>query len=205
MSMRQLRMAANRLVLSGMRGAPDGSSPPWSQADDEIADPATFDKGFPPCCQDPEMNTAVTSGGNIKVACRNCGRGLLLSPTSVALWAMASTTPGLTADGRAVPTDEDPWEPKPHWKKGDRVTRPKVMDDGTWKKEGDACLKKSPLLFGVVVDIMICGSEYKYKVRWDESKEEKWYLAHGLDKETEEAVKRKIFSALGVPKEYLGT
>lgn len=35
-------------------------------------------------------------------------------------------------------------------KQGDRVTRTVFMDDGTWQKHGDKCLKNSPLKHGYV-------------------------------------------------------
>lgn len=63
---------------------------------------------------------------------------------------------------------------------GDRVTRPLYLDDGTWTREGDRCLTRSPMRYGT-----ICGVEDRgrriYAVRWDDGEERRGYLAHGLN------------------------
>lgn len=74
---------------------------------------------------------------------------------------------------------------------GDRVTRQKYLDDGTWDRKGDKCLAKSPLLHGTIVKLFteprtrfnrrarqllpMC------RVRWDETLKEKDYFLHGVD------------------------
>lgn len=65
------------------------------------------------------------------------------------------------------------------WNIGDRVTREVYLDDGTWTKRGDSCLKDSPLLHGEVV----AASSRFVRVKWDNTNEEKVYLNHGVDRE----------------------
>ena len=71
------------------------------------------------------------------------------------------------------------------FKVGDRVTRPVFMDDGTWAREGDKCLSRSPLLHGTVVEVFL-EPHYKphvcVRVRWDETFEELIYFEHGVNK-----------------------
>ncbi len=77
----------------------------------------------------------------------------------------------------------------PALKVGDRVTRPRSLDDGTWARKGDACLP-GPLMHGTVVAVEqepprndLYARTWTYRVTWDE-----WpdaprggYLARGLE------------------------
>ena len=62
-------------------------------------------------------------------------------------------------------------------KTGDRVTRKQFFDDGTWHREGDACLKNSPLRHGAIV-----GVRSEYEVLWDDGNRQA-YLEHGIQRE----------------------
>ncbi|SRR6266446_5093296 len=84
---------------------------------------------------------------------------------------------------------------------GDRVTRLIFLDDGTWTREGDPCLARSPLKHGTVVnvrkDVMCCRSEINpidypghtheivYDVIWDgdEPRFKSSFLPLGIEKE----------------------
>ncbi len=68
------------------------------------------------------------------------------------------------------------------WLPGDHVTRKVFMDDGTWNKEGDQCLQKSPLHRGVVIARSATRDDEVY-VRFNDG-EERRYLDHGLDADT---------------------
>lgn len=63
---------------------------------------------------------------------------------------------------------------------GDRVTRQAFMDDGTWAKEGDPCLARSPLRRGQIIG----WSAGTFRVRWDDG-EVLHYFPHGIDPEPE--------------------
>lgn len=73
-----------------------------------------------------------------------------------------------------------------NWKLGDRVTREIYMDDGTWVREGDECLKRSPLKHGEVIAIdksCLNGPVEEFvHVRWDDGTVA-IYLPHGIDRE----------------------
>ncbi len=61
-------------------------------------------------------------------------------------------------------------------KVGTRVIREVFLDDGTWHREGDSCLKRSPIRLGTIEKIY---DEY-YDVCWDDIGLRKRYLAHGI-------------------------
>ncbi len=65
------------------------------------------------------------------------------------------------------------------WNIGDRVTRLVYMDDHTWVKKGDSCLKFSPLYHGTVTNVQMTN---EVLVLWDGGLE-KTYLNHGVSKE----------------------
>lgn len=75
----------------------------------------------------------------------------------------------------------------PRFRVGDRVTRELFMDDGTWSREGDACLDRSPLRHGEVVrsygepDTGYGANPELYEVRWDDGTTRQGYLPHGLE------------------------
>lgn len=68
------------------------------------------------------------------------------------------------------------------WQLGDRVTRQIYLDDGTWSRRGDVCLKDSPLRHGTVFERSLRRND-EVIVIWDNSTERKYYLDHGLDAE----------------------
>lgn len=68
------------------------------------------------------------------------------------------------------------------WGIGDRVTRERYMDDGTWARLGDKCLKNSPLMHGVVMRRDPRRQDGVW-VRWDFDGSMSMYLDHGLDAE----------------------
>ena len=70
----------------------------------------------------------------------------------------------------------------PRWKVGDRVTRERRMDDGTWIQEGDDCLP-GPLRHGEVVAVVEDEILLMYRVRWDDSGAQLQYFGHGIDAE----------------------
>lgn len=65
------------------------------------------------------------------------------------------------------------------WQPGDRVVRQVFMDDGTWSREGDSCLARSPLRAGVVVERdKLRPAVY---VKFDDAPAEvRLFLDHGL-------------------------
>lgn len=67
------------------------------------------------------------------------------------------------------------------WRAGDRVTRQVVMDDGTWQRQGDKCLARSPLKHGEVLKRSERRSD-EIIVRWDDGTE-RAYLDHGVQEE----------------------
>lgn len=75
------------------------------------------------------------------------------------------------------------------WEIGDRVSRLLFMDDGTWWKHGDTCLKYSPTRYGNIIKIYqkkSCIDGLKWTnnmidVQWDDG-ETKSYLDHGVTK-----------------------
>jgi len=75
-------------------------------------------------------------------------------------------------------------------KVGDRVTRKLFMDDGTWWRNDDRCLKHSPLRHGIVIkvytkDSNIDGLKWTndvIDVQWDDG-ETRTYLHHGVSYE----------------------
>ena len=77
------------------------------------------------------------------------------------------------------------------WSVGDRVTFPLFLDDGTWAREGDSCLERSPLRHGVVTRVeevpaqFPYASTFYYHVLWDDSSGQPWprYFAHALTRE----------------------
>jgi len=52
------------------------------------------------------------------------------------------------------------------------------MDDGTWMREGDLCLSRSPLKRGLVIS----ADGREIVVRWDDGKEQR-LLTHGVNRE----------------------
>ena len=71
------------------------------------------------------------------------------------------------------------------FKLGDRVTRMLFLDDGTWNRFGDECLKYSPLRTGTVIKIFdkqspYGGTDHLFKVKWDDGKIGN-YFQHGID------------------------
>lgn len=62
---------------------------------------------------------------------------------------------------------------------GDRVSRELFMDDGTWIKRGDTCLKESPLRFGNVLYRSSRRNDEIF-VQWDDGGDG-YYLDHGVD------------------------
>ena len=68
------------------------------------------------------------------------------------------------------------------WQPGDRVTRQVYADDGTWCREGDACLSDSPLYHGVVVR-RSGNRDDEVVVVYDGAKTERYFLDHGLEAE----------------------
>lgn len=70
------------------------------------------------------------------------------------------------------------------WKVGDRVTRMLFMDDGTWHKNGDECLKHSPLKHGQVIITDANVSRDAVIVRFDDGSVG-MYLDHGIEREVE--------------------
>lgn len=77
----------------------------------------------------------------------------------------------------------------PRWIGGERVTREIYMDDGTWQRLGDKCLKNSPLRHGTVVKRSKRRPD-EILVRWDDG-EEKAYLDHGVNAEIKSNVSRE--------------
>ena len=68
------------------------------------------------------------------------------------------------------------------WMQGDRVTRVVFLDDGTWRREGDKCLSRSPLRHGTVVRRSTSRNDEVF-VLFDDG-ETLSYLDHGLDAES---------------------
>ncbi len=73
------------------------------------------------------------------------------------------------------------------WSIGDRVERELFMDDGTWDRQGDSCLRRSPMRTGVVDEIEIdrpgyCGPNDVVHVLWDDGSSG-IYFEHGLRSE----------------------
>lgn len=68
------------------------------------------------------------------------------------------------------------------WMIGNRVTRIVFLDDGTWRREGDKCLKHSPLRHGTVVRRSTSRNDEAF-VLFDDG-ETLSYLDHGLDAES---------------------
>lgn len=79
-------------------------------------------------------------------------------------------------------------------KVGDRVSREVFIDDGTWDREGDSCLPRSPLRYGRVVKVAPEGwyrgiggapSFYShalmYHVKWEDGGQPRRYFEHGVD------------------------
>lgn len=67
------------------------------------------------------------------------------------------------------------------WVGGERVTRKVFMDDGTWRREGDKCLSRSPLRHGKVM--RRCASRGDtVLVQWDDGSMGR-HLDHGIDRE----------------------
>lgn len=81
------------------------------------------------------------------------------------------------------------------WNLGDRVARRVFLDDGTWFRDGDRCLERSPMRYGEVVATVLGEGQVRYGVRWDVVEGEEdgkgkaghwsdgivWYLGHGLE------------------------
>lgn len=65
------------------------------------------------------------------------------------------------------------------WVPGDRVTRKVYMDDGTWQREGDACLPYSPKYVGSVIR-RSDDRDDEVVVVFDGTTAEKRFLDHGL-------------------------
>ena len=78
----------------------------------------------------------------------------------------------------------------PRWSVGDRVTYPVFLRDGTWEREVDVCLSRSPLLHGTITAITReptpHGTYYRpplmHEVAWDDGTTGR-YFAHGLESE----------------------
>ena len=68
------------------------------------------------------------------------------------------------------------------WKQGDRVVRHVFLDDGTWRREGDTCLKESPLKHGMVYGRGPLRDDEVFVV-WDDGTQGA-YLNHGLREES---------------------
>lgn len=77
------------------------------------------------------------------------------------------------------------------WKPGDRVTREVYMDDGTWQRQGDRCLERSPLRYGVVesveLDELGCALN---RVAWDDGTI-RTYFDHGVSAFRPRRIQRK--------------
>lgn len=69
------------------------------------------------------------------------------------------------------------------WQVGDRVTRTVYSDDGTWQREGDACLPFSPKYHGVVIR-RAEDRDDEVIVVFDGTRSGKRFLDHGLDNES---------------------
>lgn len=67
------------------------------------------------------------------------------------------------------------------WMVGARVTRPIYLDDGTWTREGDACLP-GPLKHGAVELREKYGDDMLFHVLWDDGSRGR-YFWHGIDAE----------------------
>lgn len=68
----------------------------------------------------------------------------------------------------------------PH-ERNTRVSRQMFMDDGTWAREGDLCLSRSPLRYGTVVSFTPHRlDDFAHTVRWDDGEIRTGYLTHGL-------------------------
>jgi len=76
-------------------------------------------------------------------------------------------------------------------KVGDRVSREVYMDDGTWAREGDQCLPRSPLRFGTIISVEVEGywrysdnrgwsNILMYRVAWDDGHRSGRYFEHGV-------------------------
>lgn len=76
------------------------------------------------------------------------------------------------------------------WKLGDRVTRELFLDDGTWYRKGDTCLKDSPLKHGSVIAIGI-SREDEIIVRWDNGTAQ-ILLEHGVNREEKSEVAKVL-------------
>lgn len=66
---------------------------------------------------------------------------------------------------------------------GQRVSRQVYMDDGTWRRKGDSCLKTSPRRYGTVRHINEKVPETLY-VEWDDGTTGT-YFHFGVDPEPE--------------------
>lgn len=70
------------------------------------------------------------------------------------------------------------------WSKGDRVERERYVDDGTWDRQGDKCLDRSPIRTGVVTSVELgrpgrYGPDDVVYVLWDDGGTGA-YLEHGI-------------------------
>lgn len=90
--------------------------------------------------------------------------------------------------GELYDVEEDfHFEPEWTFEIDQRVTRPLYMDDGTWQREGDSCLDRSPLRRGSIVRrYSRWGTRHgdypeMYEVRWDSGEIQDGFLPHGLD------------------------
>lgn len=80
------------------------------------------------------------------------------------------------------PQDHKLKSPVRKWNAGDRVTRTVYSDDGTWQREGDACLPFSPRYHGVVIG-RSGERDDEVLVVFDGTTHAKRFLDHGLDAE----------------------
>lgn len=82
------------------------------------------------------------------------------------------------------------------WKVGDKVKRLLYMDDGTWEREGDSCLDKSPYKYGVITKITKDFGSLWYRnlhVKFEDGSKSE-YLPHGIERDDRECeVKGDIF------------
>lgn len=66
----------------------------------------------------------------------------------------------------------------PRWQRGDRVTRLKCFEDGSWEKRGDAAILKAKRLHGTVQS----GRGREVLVRFDDGTA-RYLLPEGLERE----------------------
>lgn len=129
-------------------------------------------------------------------ACDQCGKPLCRDVVRKGRcrFAGVKTVDECHGGGSCSPAPADEAEPGRgtatlKWQQGDRVTRPIFMDDGTWVREGDTCLQRSPRRHGTVVDHYLNGHcEPVFMVEWDDARGITFdYFWHGLERESQPA------------------